>query len=79
MNSHLLLLYDVRSTSSQASQTDKKEDFRKYLEKGRVLAVLTTVLTDLFEMVRFLSFRTTCLQTLIMTLTRRRATAFAKP
>eukprot|EP00177_Eucheuma_denticulatum_P008062 GFKZ01014683.1.p1 GENE.GFKZ01014683.1~~GFKZ01014683.1.p1 ORF type:complete len:207 (-),score=19.06 GFKZ01014683.1:595-1215(-) len=33
-----------------ASQTDKKEEFRKYLEKGKVLHVLTTVLTDLFEM-----------------------------
>lgn len=33
-----------------SSHTDKKEEFRKYLEKHSVLSVLTTVLTDLFEM-----------------------------
>lgn len=35
----------------QSSQTDKKEDFRKYLEKANVLVLLTTILTDLYEMV----------------------------
>ncbi|CAN8077334.1 unnamed protein product [Agarophyton chilense] len=33
-----------------ASQTDRKEEFRKYLDKGNVLSILTNVLTDLFEM-----------------------------
>ncbi|PXF50113.1 hypothetical protein BWQ96_00273 [Gracilariopsis chorda] len=33
-----------------SSQTDKKEEFRKYLDKGNVLSILTTVLTDLFEL-----------------------------
>lgn len=33
-----------------SSQSDKKEEFRKYLEKGNVLGLLTNILTDLFEM-----------------------------
>jgi hypothetical protein len=35
----------------QASQTaDKKDEFRKYLERTKVIHVLTKSLTDLFEM-----------------------------
>lgn len=34
----------------QASQTDKKDEFRKYLERKKVVEVLTKTLTDLFEL-----------------------------
>ena len=32
-----------------SSQTDKKDEFRKWLEKKKVIDVLTKALTDLFE------------------------------
>lgn len=32
------------------SQTDKKDEFRKYLERKKVMDVLTKALTDLFEL-----------------------------
>lgn len=32
------------------SQTDKKDEFRKYLERKKVMEVLTKALTDLFEL-----------------------------
>jgi hypothetical protein len=45
----MLTLYSVFCL--QASQNlDKKDEFRKYLERTKVINVLTQCLTDLFEM-----------------------------
>ena len=35
----------------QSAAADRKESFRKYLEKTKVVNLLTKTLTDLFEMV----------------------------
>lgn len=42
--------FEANAGSEKASQTDKKDEFRKYLERKKVVEVLTKTLTDLFEL-----------------------------